>query len=45
MKCVGQEVLIVSLIKNVGKPTFNFTDFLHFILPFTIGTLIVLEII
>lgn len=28
-------MVIVSLIKNVGKPTFNFTDFLHFILPFT----------
>ena len=27
--------VIVTLIKNVGKPTFIFTDFLHFILPFT----------
>ena len=29
-------MVIVTLIKNVGKPTFIFTDFLHFILPFTI---------
>lgn len=29
-------IVIVTLIKNVGKPTFIFTDFLHFILPFTI---------
>ena len=29
-------MIIVTLIKNVGKPTFIFTDFLHFILPFTI---------
>lgn len=28
-------IVIVTLIKNVGKPTFIFTDFLHFILPFT----------
>ena len=28
-------MVIVTLIKNVGKPTFIFTDFLHFILPFT----------
>ena len=30
-------MVIVTLIKNVGKPTFIFTDFLHFILPFTRG--------
>ena len=30
-------MVIVTLIKNVGKPTFIFTDFLHFILPFTIS--------
>ena len=30
-------IVIVTLIKNVGKPTFIFTDFLHFILPFTYG--------
>ena len=28
-------IVIVTLIKNVGKSTFIFTDFLHFILPFT----------
>ena len=28
-------MVIVTLIKNVGKPTFIFTDFLHLILPFT----------
>ena len=28
--------IILNLIKNVEKPTFIFTDFLHFILPFTI---------
>lgn len=31
-------IVIVTLIKNVGKPTFIFTDFLHFILPFTTQT-------
>lgn len=30
-------IVIVTLIKNVGKSTFIFTDFLHFILPFTIN--------
>ena len=28
-------IVIVTLIKNVGKSTFKFTNFLHFILPFT----------
>ena len=28
-------MVIVPSNKNVGKPTFNFTDFLHLILPFT----------
>ena len=28
--------IILNLIKNVEKPTFIFTDFLHFILPFKI---------
>ena len=31
-------MVIVTLIKNVGKPTFIFTDFLHFILPFTMNS-------